>query len=96
LYELTHLPEDTNINLLTDLKKVVKCLAGRNKLLRERASSLELMEEKFKKLGGEKWKESMFYPVICSVRDSKMEIKEQVEDSLALCNQLAYYGVTMN
>lgn len=97
LAELTTIPAVENMHLQRDLKAVIQNLAKNNRLLREsqKVSSLEQMETKFKKLGGEDWKSSRFYPVICSVRVANIETKKQIEDSLLLTDILSWYGATL-
>lgn len=56
LTDLTNFPAVESHQLKEDLKVVVQKLATNNKLLRDKVKSLDLMEVKFKKLGGENWK----------------------------------------
>lgn len=74
----------------------IQKIAEINKNLRERADILEKLENKFKKLGGADWMTSRFYPVICSVRVCRSEIKSAVEESLVLADKLGYYSATLN
>jgi hypothetical protein len=62
--------------ILASLKDVVALLANVNRTLREKATYQQQMEETFIKLGGPNWKKSKFYPVICSLRVSRSEVKE--------------------
>lgn len=56
---------------------------------------METAEAKFRKLGEPDWKTSKFYPVICSIRVSRNEIKTQIADSLHIVDDLAFFGATM-
>jgi hypothetical protein len=82
--------------LTTTLKRIVRSLGLKNKALRERATSLEQAENKFKKLGGDDWKSSKYYPVICSIRVSKTEIKSQISESLQIANEIASFCSIFN
>ena len=96
LVDLANISDVEKTKVKADLKIVVQNLALNNKLLRDKIKSLDQMEVKFKKLGGEDWKTSRFYPVICSVRVANIETKKQLDDSLVITNKLAFYGATLN
>jgi len=61
-------------------------LATENQSLRGKTVHLERSEHKCLKLGGNKRRKSKFYPVICSVRVIRSEIKEQLVENLAIAN----------
>jgi hypothetical protein len=88
------IPSSVGNVLVVDLQSIIQCLGTINKQLRAKVVSLDHMEEKFMKLSGEDWRKSKFYPVICSVRVSKNETEQQLQESLTLTNSLALYGLT--
>ena len=57
--------------LLSRLHAIVEILAKENKGLRQ-------TEDKFMKLGGTNWRKSKFYPVICSLRVGRAEVREML------------------
>ena len=95
LSNITHFPAVESLKWREDLKIVVQNLATNNKLLRDKVMYLDQMEVKLKKLG-EDWKNSKFYPVVCSLRVANIETKKQIEDSLVITNKLAFYGATLS
>lgn len=76
--------------LLSRLHAIVEILAKENKGLREKGTYLKQTEDKFLKLGGTKWRKLKFYPVICSLRVSRADVRQQ------LTNMLAKYGSANN
>lgn len=93
--DITHLDKTDVDELSTIVKNIIVVLGLKNRDLRESLLYLESVEAKFKKLGEPDWKTSRFYPVICSVRISRNEIKNQITESLRLTEDLAYVGATM-
>jgi hypothetical protein len=65
--------------LLSRLHAIVEILAKENKGLREKGTHLRQTEDKFMKLGGTNWSKSKFYPVICSLRVGRAEVRELSE-----------------
>ncbi|KAK3086499.1 hypothetical protein FSP39_019282 [Pinctada imbricata] len=83
-------------SLLTNLRHLVQRLGSRNSDLREKDLHLERLEEKFKRLGGPQWKVSKFYPVISSIRVNRSEVRNQIQESLRLSDDLSFFGSIVN
>ena len=96
IHKLEILPTTTATEKVESLKVIVRIIGNRNKSLRVTEQSLKLSEEKFQRMGGSDWKNSRFYPVISSIRMSRIDVKKQIEDSLKLTNDIAEVGATLN
>lgn len=95
-YTLQALSNEYKSLFVINFQERIQQLAIYNQNLRERAVVLERLEKKFIKLGGSDWMTSRFYPVICSVRVNRSEIKSSIEESLLLSDKLGYFCATLN
>ena len=96
LSTLQAVPNTVGNNLLRQMKALVCCLGMKNKELRQQIVRLDHSEEKFRKLGGSDWMHSKFYPVICSIRVTRNEMKNQISESLRIVDDLSFYGASIN
>ena len=81
--------------IVLNIKTIVQYICHRNKSLREKLLSLERSELKFRKLGGDDWRKSKFYPVICSIRVNIVDIRKLIEEGLSNSKTLLFFGTTI-
>ena len=96
LENISKLPHREKGYMLSYFKTLLQCICNRNKLLRERLLSLERSEIKFRILGGADWRQSKYYPVICSIRVNIVDTKKLIEEGLAHSKHILFWGAIIN
>lgn len=83
LSNIVNIQQQEKSKIVLSIKTIVQYICHRNKSLREKLLSLEKLEPKIRKLGGDVWRKLKFYPVICSIRVNSVDIRKLIEDDLS-------------
>ena len=92
---LCDLPTQSKEEVHRKLKELMRLLGMRNEELRKTEVTLSRSEEKFRKLGGDNWRSSKYFPVISLMRVRRSEVRKQIDQSLTLSDSIAEVGSTL-